>query len=109
MTPKAAMIRGRKGVIAPVLRMVRSNIARAKLSTISVKLKTRYSHLSKVGVTLREIAYHLFVVRCILKLKLMQKKGSFAGDISSSKRNSDYRHFFTVMGIFSGDYLRFLK
>ena len=59
MTPKAAMIRGRKGVIAPVLRMVRSIIARAKLRTISVKPKIRYIHLSKVSVTLSEISNHL--------------------------------------------------
>ncbi len=57
------MIRGMKGVIAPVLRIVRSTTAKAKLRIISVKPKTRYSHLFKVSVTLSEISHHLFLVR----------------------------------------------
>jgi len=71
MTPKATRIRGMKGVIALVLRIVKSTTAKAKLRIISVKPKTTYSHLFKVSVTLSEISHHLFLVRCILKLKLL--------------------------------------
>jgi len=57
------MIRGMKGVIAPVLRIVRSITANARLRIISVKPKTRYSHLFKVSITISEISHRLFLVR----------------------------------------------
>ncbi len=84
------MIRGMKGVIAPVLRIVRSTTAKAKLRIISVKPKTRYNHLFKASATpWRDVSSS---VPCMVnfEVKYLCKKGGFAGDISTPRVKSFY-------------------